>query len=92
MAEFDKAIVLIHMYAGPYIFTRDLPAAKKMTIMGNQHTVNTPITIASVKAKGLSDLLLTETNVFPFLDDCFFLFLNKNIEIVIDTYHPMTRP
>ena len=72
------------MYAVPYIFTKDFPAAKKTTIMGNQHAVNTPITIARVKANRLSTLLLTEINVRPCVDAFFFLLLSKNTEIVID--------
>ena len=73
------------MYAVPYIFTKDFPAAKKTTTMGNQHAVNTPITIARVEANRLSALLLTEIlTVLPCLDACFLLLLSKNTEIVID--------
>ena len=76
------------MYAVPYIFTKDFPAAKKTTIMGNQHAVNTPITIARVKANRLSALLLTEIlTVLPCVDapDArYFLLLSKNTEIVMD--------
>ena len=73
------------MYAVPYIFTRDFPAAKKTTIAGNQHAVNTPITIASVKASRLSALLPTEIlTVLPCLEACLFLLLSKNTEIVMD--------
>ena len=84
MAEFNKAKVLIHMYAVPYIFTRDFPAAKKTTIMGNQHAVNTPLTLASVKASRRSALVLATTGDVPPFRFCFFLFAIKNTEIVID--------
>ena len=72
------------MYAVPYIFTKDFPAAKKTTTMGNQHAVNTPITIARVKANRLSTLLLTEITVLPCVDARFFLLPSKNTEIVMD--------
>ena len=75
------------MYAVPYSFTRDFPTSWPTTIKGNQHAVNTSITIASVNANRRSTLLLTEVNVLPCVDacTCLFLLLSKNTEIVIDT-------
>ncbi len=59
MAEFDKARVLIHMNAGPCIFTRECPVAKNEIISGNQQALKMPITIARVNATRRSTWKLT---------------------------------
>jgi len=56
MAEFDRAKVLIHMCAIPWFFTSGFPAANRVATSGNQDTVKTAITIASVEATRISTL------------------------------------